>query len=406
MQRFTRDLARVVGLALLVGASLGGAPAQAAPLTYLAVDSLGNNCLTSQPTPYTDLQSALTVAAATGIHTIRICPGTYAQETLIDQMTSLTVSAAFPDQPPVLAPAAGQLGGWILSVNNSNGIVLDHLILNGSLFDGSSSNPMFGLMLRNSNVIVQNTAVEHVRQVSTNAQISPAVYVVDNDNNGKTSTVTLKHDYITDVQQAGLFVRGQVRLTLLNSYIDANGGASSDTSTGIIITGDTSQQPTATISKNVITATADKSIQLIEVGKVSITGNMLHGSHYGVMIQSQCQYFQFANANKISGNTFDGFDEGVFLYANAFDTGPTPSLCAGHIDGTSITSNTFLAGTPGLGDAVLVNALQTSGSYLPQVTGTVATKNQITGFNSDISETTSGGTTITFKSTAGNVLLP
>jgi hypothetical protein len=84
-------VATAIGTAALVAAlSFMTLRAGAAPVVFVVDDdgkATGNNCNSSTPTPYTTVSAAVTAAAAGD--TVKVCPGVYTEDVLVDKALSL-----------------------------------------------------------------------------------------------------------------------------------------------------------------------------------------------------------------------------------------------------------------------------------------------------------------------------
>lgn len=373
--------------ALLAGlALLGGAPQAAQAAAQYVVNDGGPDCGALTPN-YSSIQMAVDDAKTNHIHTILVCPGNYHESISLLGVSTLTISAPAGFARPVIAPAPSSNGGYVFDIVTSTGITLSNLDIDGTGFLEPSTSSQIGLYITSSAVTLQNVSIASLRNNTISSLVGGyGIYAMDLDGDKKVSSLTITHSYIYDYQTDGVDVYGNVKTNIFESRIDGADGSTPIRTNGVLLTGYASGVPTGSISKSILGGNGTD-INLMNVGKISMTGNLMSA---GVNITTDCGFAKAtASGNKISGNTFGPINITGGIGINANITGST--TCDPTATGTVISGNTFLT-TNHYGTYVgYLVADPPSGGHKPTTAGTVFTKNRMFGF---VGGLYSGGTSL------------
>jgi parallel beta-helix repeat protein len=361
-------------LALVVLAALGG---QAFAGTYYVANP-GGAAGCAPGYYFTSISSAISDPAVPAGSTIKVCPGTYAEQVLINKKITLEgVANATQDAAVIVPPAGGVVvnatdldsGGPIAAqvlVTIPGPVTISNLTVDGTGNNvNDSTTDLMGILFQNASgtinhVAVRNQLPDDIQQgdsgfgqgiyVQTASGFSSTVTVENSsvhgyNKNGITgndpgTTLTVTGSYVQgagalpygyDAQngiQIGFGAAGKVSGTKVidNSYVGPTYGASS------ILFYNAAEVATNVISNNII-GNSQIPIGLYDYpgpgydDNVSVTGNFIFGSLTYDAIDA-C-----SNGNTITGNTIvNSAESGVHL----------DGTCGGTGNGNKVSGNTFL----------------------------------------------------------------
>ncbi|HKV09216.1 MAG TPA: hypothetical protein VJ725_13820 [Thermoanaerobaculia bacterium] len=201
---------------------LGAASAFAATrfVSLTGADAV-NSCLNAA-TPCATIQHAVDVAVSGD--TILVAPGTYNQRIRIENRTGLTIEGAgvtlAPD-PAVLGPSeavqgspcSGGRGRAVIFVNNSTGILLNGLTVDGSNVFAipTETNRLAGIFYRNSSGAISGGGVTHLRtSPASNNQVAGLGIIVQTADPAPVPRprVDVRGVTISDFQKTGIVFSG------------------------------------------------------------------------------------------------------------------------------------------------------------------------------------------------------
>lgn len=199
-------------------------PAPASALTRfvdLAGGDAGNSCLNAA-LPCATIQHAVDVAASGD--TIQIGPGVYNQRVRIENRTGLVFMASGvtlrPD-PAVLGPAdvpqgspcSGGMGRAVVFIQDSTGIVLNGLVIDGSDAFAAPSEPnrLAGIFFRNASGAINGGGVIHLRtEPASSNQVAGLGIIVQTADPAPTPRprVDIRGVTVSDYQKTGIVFSG------------------------------------------------------------------------------------------------------------------------------------------------------------------------------------------------------
>jgi hypothetical protein len=298
------------GLWLLSAASAGAATRFVA---LSGVDT-ANSCLSSA-TPCATIQHAVDVAGSGD--TILVTAGVYNQRIRIENRTGLTIEAGGvtlrPD-PAVLGPSevvqgspcSGGRGRAVVFINNSTGIVLSGLTVDGSdVFEvPTATDRLAGIFYRNSSGAILGGGVTHLRTNPTS-------------NN--------------QVAGLGVIVQTADPAPVPRARVDIRGVTISDyQKTGIVFSGcdcAADPGPTGSVRRSTITAQTDplvakNGIQVsFGAGDVVVEDNVVSGMRYTgnpALGLGSALILASSRNNQVRGNTFSDSNFGISNIGDAF----------------------------------------------------------------------------------------
>jgi hypothetical protein len=337
----------------LAGVFAPSASSAVAAAMYV-VDDGGGDCVPFTPT-HVAIQIAINDAITNSVKTILVCPGMY-DYFAVTGASKLTIKAAIPGTFPLVnAPATAP--GHIAYVINSSSVVLDGLRFDGDTFPATLTIDVVGVQFENSSGTIQNSVVSDVSCFPTNCGHGYGIALIDENGDGKVSTLTIKNVNVADYDKTGIYARGQTKLNVSNSRVVKDAASTPLSIRGLWLSdGATGSIKSSTISN------AGTGLYLLGAGKVTFSGNIVINAEYGMEIRATCDaYQQSASANKITGNKFAEIaNYGVLISS---DYAP----CS-HTDKNTISSNQFST-----------MAVGGSGIYFMVSPFAFADKNAITG---------------------------
>jgi hypothetical protein len=327
--------------------------------TSYFVNDAGTDCGSFTAT-YVSIRAAVTDAIANRVKTILVCPGSYSNFTVVGA-NKLTIKAALAGTfPTVNAPAASS--GKIVDVRDSTGVVLDGLNIDGINFNDALSGETYGVIFDNASGTVQNSSVTRVRCFPNSCSLGTGgtgIYVLDNNNDGKRSTLTVKNVNVTDFDYRGIYAFGPARLIVGASRITGNFSGGTDINpvgVGFAFSGATGSVTKSTIS-NVFFGVLGSG-----ASKVTVSGNTIEDAFIGVSLSASCSSgYETSSSNKVIDNTFSDISvNGVYLNSGG-------GGCSTKADKNTISGNRMTA------------ARGASAGIVFSVSPGAADKNKITG---------------------------
>lgn len=326
-----RLTAAAAGIAAVFSSAAGAAQA-ATPPVIVALTAQPTNCGPYNAVTNAQTDLAATVSGATGGQ-ILVCPGVYnlSGPVTINGATGLSVRRALlgPGNRPVLQIAAAQTYG--IQVNNSTGVFIDGLILDGTANDGGQAG-FIGFDYENSSGGVRNNTVVGTGGaggigVKVDATLSAST---------KPLPVLVTASYIVGAGAAGIQATGPAKLTIAADVIDGTDGGRVTLdagSAGVKLDGSGSAAtPTGTVLKSTI-SNVETGVLLNQVSSVTVGSNTISAvSANGVAITTDGSHR--ADKNKITGNTISG------IGAHGLTITDTDSAEPGSL-GTLISKNVF-----------------------------------------------------------------
>jgi nitrous oxidase accessory protein NosD len=299
----------VGSLVLLLVSLFYFAPQSALAATTLVVGANKAQCPAAE---FTTIQSAVN-AAASG-DTIKVCPGVYPEQVVIDNksLTSLTIAGedgAIVMPGSVAANGADATTGAplavIILVQSTQDVTIRGLIVDGSNNGITECSPvLMGILYENSSGTVAHNAVRSISTPSVSGcQGGDAIYV--ETSSGQSSTVDIHDNSVHDYQKNGITGNETgTTITIHQNTVTESAPASGAAPNGIQIGFGAGGKVTGnTVSGNVWSpcvsvsdcTAAGTGILIFESDGVVIDNNSVGTNQYGIFAQ--------ADNNQISGNS-------------------------------------------------------------------------------------------------------
>jgi hypothetical protein len=372
----------LVGLALVLAGTFAPAQSAVAATSYVVNDA-GADCSPYVAT-HTVIQDAVDDTFVNGVKTILICPGTYSHFA-INGANKLTIKAALPGTYPIVLnvhtyPYTNAL------VVDSSGVVLDGLYFDGDNFS-SNFDIVAGIRFENASGVVQNSIITRVRCIPIPCNGGYGILLLDYNDDGKQSVLSIKNVNITDFDAVGISVEGSAKLTASKVRVSGDfTGGEYVVGTGIHFT----FGATGSVKDSTISDVYNGVVLLGGISKATFSGNTIAGVETGLLLSAFCYpASEISSSNKIVGNTFiEVHGQGVTIQ--------NPGIGCSYTSKNTISGNTF-NGASG----------STNGIFFDVGSGASADKNVITsnifyGFADEITEDPDATNT----KVSGNIWLP
>jgi parallel beta-helix repeat protein len=336
--------ALALALGNLLSPNLAANTTSLAATTYLVNDA-GVDCGSFTAT-YVSIRAAVTDAIANRVKTILVCPGSYNNFSVVGA-NKLTIKSALAGTfPTINAPAASS--GKIVDVRDSTGVVLDGLNIDGTNFNDALSGEAYGVIFDNASGTIQNSSVTRVRCFPNSCSLGVGIYVLDNNNDGKRSTLTVKNVNVTDVDDIGIYAFGPAKLSVVASRItgDLSGGTDINP-VGVYfsfsgVTGSVIKSTISNVSYGVFVSGASN---------VTVSGNTIEDAFfYGVRLSASCiAGNETSSSNKVTDNTFSD------MSLNGVSIASFGGGCSSYADKNTISGNRITGNRGGAGVVLSVN---------------------------------------------------
>src|SRR5689334_19523627 len=177
---FIATLTVVLGgfIATSAAASPEANPAAIAAVTYVVNDATPDCGLLTAT--HTDIQTAVNDAINDNVKTIFVCPGPYGIFT-VTGANKLTIKAAVAGDRPVVNATLAATSGMIIDIEDSAGVVLDGLVVDGTNFNDALTAATYGIYIHNASATVQNVSVTKVRCFPNTCNNGFAIYALDDN---------------------------------------------------------------------------------------------------------------------------------------------------------------------------------------------------------------------------------
>lgn len=194
---------------MAVAVALGAGPAGAVTLV-VAQDGMGSaaSCDDLAPTAYTTIQGAVTAAAANDI--VRVCPGVYDEQVVIDKpIRVLGVTGAIVNPTPVVANTTSLFSGAamaaIVLVKDTTRATVDGLTVDGAGNGIAGCAPnLVGIFYRNASGTISNNAVRGIKLSPGLLGCQNGLGIFVQSGGGGKSVVNIEGNSVHDFQKNGI----------------------------------------------------------------------------------------------------------------------------------------------------------------------------------------------------------
>ena len=308
----------------------------------------------------------LAVNAVSPGSTIRVCPGTYPEQVVINKNLTLTgYASGSADNPVVVIPSGGFVPNTV-TLTNGGAIAAQILVeypatdvtIRNLAVDGSNSNlnngcgdpPLIGVYYEGASGKIESVAVRNQAQNAENfgCQSSAALGILVESGNSENSTVRIENSTVHGFQKNGITANeagtavaitgnsvigagpvntgqngiqvafgatGSVENNIVGD-VDFNGDPSEGTATGILVYGSGGMTIRGNSVSNTQSGIATVTADTFTADRNQITNNLVTNTHLGDGIDA-C-----SNSNFIGRNTVSTSDEsGIHLDGSCGSTG-------------------------------------------------------------------------------------
>lgn len=323
IRRLQRTVLAAAAIVILAGLS---APGLMAATVYVGT------CV-SHPVPYTTIQNA--VNAVPEGSTIRVCPGNYPEQVMIDKNLTLTgVEAGTADDPVVVIPATGfvanatsltngsSIAAQILVESPATNVVIRDIAVDGTgsnLNSGCSEPPLIGIYYRGAsgrlNYVVARNQAQNAANFGCADSAGLGIFV--ESSSSEHSTVRIENSTVhgyqknaitadetgTTVTINGNSLVGAGPTTIAQNGIQVAFGAMGTVENNIIADDDFNGDPSLGIGSGIL---------IYGSGGLAITGNSVANTQTGIVTVTDGSFT--ANGNTVTNNLvtnthiYDGID--------------------------------------------------------------------------------------------------
>lgn len=334
-----RTLRLALGLALGWAVALMSAapPAPALARGTLTVDNRG---VCHAPVVYTTIQDAVDHASAGS--TIRICPGVYAENVVVDSLPGLRLMAMKAGTVTINPPFA-DFDGALIQVINSPKVTISGLNIDGADLFAEAAYTIMGIELENSSGTIIKNHVSRIREpgLGIDNTIGQGILVID-----AVGPVRITANTVTDFQALGIEVYGGSGAPSITKNVTRSDATNGTDPVGIAI----DHTRGGTVSGNTVTSNwgSDndepvEGIVLVNTLRANVSKNKVTGQQAAIWLYSLClDPGLSARLNRITGNTLRSVEVGLSVEAR--DNGET--VCPSITSDNTFKSNKIFAPPP------------------------------------------------------------
>jgi len=343
---------------------------------------------------YTTIQAAINAVAAGS--TIKVCPGGYPEQVVINKNLTLTgVSAAPADNPTLVIPAAGfssntsslstgdLIAAQILVASPATAVSISSLAVDGTGNTSSScSDPaLIGIYYQNASGTVNNVVARNQSQAAAafGCQTSAGMAIFVESGNSGTSKVTIENSTVRGYQKNGITANEAGTSVTISGNSVVGAGPIDTGQNGIQVAfGATGKVENNLVADDIFSGNPSlgtaSGILIYDSGNLTITGNSVVSTQNGIAIATDGNLS--ANGNTVSNNEVGNTElgDGIDLCSNDNIASGNHVLSSG-VAGIHLDSS---CGATGNGNTVSKNVINEAcaGTLLGSGSGnTVATSN-------------------------------
>lgn len=157
---------------------------------------------------FTSIQAAVNAAQAGDV--IRVCPGTYPEQVMIEKPLTIrgdNGAVVIPSNVTANAsdPATGEAIAAVILVHNTQDVAIDGLIVDGSNNGITECAPRFiGMLYQNASGVVAHNAVRHIRLAASLPGCQSGNAIEVETSSGGASDVEIHENSVSDYQKNGI----------------------------------------------------------------------------------------------------------------------------------------------------------------------------------------------------------
>ncbi|HEY7331210.1 MAG TPA: right-handed parallel beta-helix repeat-containing protein [Gemmataceae bacterium] len=325
----------------------------------------------SHPGEYHTIQAA--VDAAHSNDTIRVDPGTYTEQVVINNnghaRDNLKLEGSGEHSTIIKAPPLSSMTGHhaIVEVENARNVTIEDFTIEGPSSGANSGGNFYGVRVDNGSARIEDNHITKIEDTPFNGVQEGVAILVGRAADGTTGTAIISHNLIDDYQKAGIVVDNVGSSAEIDhNKILGQGPTGLLSQNGIQISrGATADVSNNRISDNEFTGGGDvgSGVLLFQAGRVRVDHNTL--SHNDVGINDQGSDNAVMEHNYISENTTNGIllvsTSGARIDHNTIDHNGSGNSGDGGIALYSSTNNTIDHNTSSHnnGDGIFVDSTST-----------------------------------------------
>jgi hypothetical protein len=216
---------------------------------------------------FATIQAAVTASAAGD--TVKVCPGNYPEQVVINKALTLVAAATTnADNPVITSPAGGVVANAVslfdsapiaaqILVHNATGVNIKQIAVDGSNNGLSSCTDLTGIFFQNASGSVANTATRNQMLGTglTSCHAGRGIYIQSGYGSGGTATVSVASNSVHGYQKTGIIADGDGTVaTISRNYVVGWGPTSANVQNGIqYSSGATGTASDNAVSNNVYT---------------------------------------------------------------------------------------------------------------------------------------------------------
>jgi Right handed beta helix region len=286
----------------------------------LAATKVVGNCIAGSQ--YATIQLAVNASAAGG--TVKVCPGNYPEQVVINKSLTLVgiATGTGVDNPVVIVPSGGVVANAVSLSDNTTQVAAQILVQNGSTVhiktlavDGNGNGlasciDLAGVYFQNSSGSVVNAALRNQNLASNygGCRGGRGVYVQSGFGTGGTATVSITNNSVHDYQKSGILADGDgTTVTIKGNRVVGLGPVSYQTQNGIEFTsGATGTVTNNTVTNDIYTGPnpyGASGILLYASEGVQVTNNDVGSTQFGIVAYTDPNYSTAGNPGGLGDNT-------------------------------------------------------------------------------------------------------
>lgn len=329
----------------------------------------------SHPGEYHTIQAA--VNAAHSNDTIRVDPGTYTEQVVINNnghaRDNLKLEGSSAHSTFIQAPALATMTGHhaIVEVENAQNVTIDGFTIEGPSSAANSGGNFYGIRIDDGSATIENNHITKIEDTPFGGAQEGVAILVGRAADGTTGTAIISQNFIDQYQKGGIVVDNiGSSAEIDHNTIIGQGPTALNTQNGVQISrGATADVSNNRISDNEYTGGGDvgTGVFLFQAGTVRVDQNTL--SHNDVGIYDQGSDNVVIEYNQISRNTFNGIllvsTSGAQIDYNTTDRNGSGNSGDGGIALYNSTNNIIASNTSNHnnGDGIFVDSTSTGNTF-------------------------------------------
>jgi len=166
-------------------------------------------------------------------HTIYLNEGTYEESFIIDKNLDLIGLGQVTITAPIELKEINHLKGVII-LNHVDSVLIKDLIITNDYQKDNDYDFLSGLLILNSNAIIEAVHVENIRLNETNINRETGYGIYINNDSFVYKTITIRNSVISNYQKTGIYINGKNHCSIYNVKIKGMGDTNQIIQQGIV----------------------------------------------------------------------------------------------------------------------------------------------------------------------------